>query len=91
MKRSSIKTIYPLTLIATGALLFTGCSTSEDLSPESVRNDMSPELESIARTSDLRENDNARAVDTTFRELNDDFDRFWFIDEPSKLSQYPIP
>lgn len=71
------------------ALSLGGCSNR--ITPDSVRSDMSPELQSMAMTAEQRKNTHARALDTTARQFWDDLDFLLMIDQPSRLSIYPVP
>lgn len=73
--------------VASAALV--GCSN--EITADSVRSNMTPELETIAMTREQRLNQNARAVNTTGRQIHDDWDRIWLIDRPLRLSEYTIP
>ncbi len=77
--------------LAAGLMLLGGCSSSQPITGQTVRDDMSPELDSMAMTSEQRKNANARAVDTTGRQIADDWDSFWLIKRPLRLSEYQIP
>jgi hypothetical protein len=65
-----------------------GCS---DVTGTSVRWDMTPEMQSMGRTPDQRATEIHRSVNETTRQIWDDWDNFWLVDEPVRLSQWPIP
>lgn len=77
------------TLLVLGA-----CSQSPNIRPVTLREvlqEMSPEFETVAYSHDQRIAQQARAIDTNLRGLNDDVDRFLLIDRPLRMSMYPIP
>ena len=73
------------------ALVLGGCSSESDITGASVRWDATPEMESIGRTPDQRATEIHRSVNETTRQIWDDWDMFWLVDEPSHLTQWPIP
>ncbi len=82
--------------LAVAPLMFTGCQSSSEyddgyITAEDVRADMSPELQSVSKTSEQRKNTTARALDTTMSQIHDDWDRIWFLDRPIGMSRYPVP
>lgn len=83
LKRSSALLVLVMGLAAAGC--------SSEITARSVRKDMSPELETIRYTHEQRCNNIARSIDTTIRQLPEDWDRFWLVDEPLKMSYIPIP
>ena len=80
-------------IVAAGLMLASlacGCS-SDRVTAAGVRSNMSPELESVAMTSEQRKNVHARAIDTTMRQIWDDLDTLLLIDRPIRLTRYPLP
>ena len=86
-----MKILVRLGMVVIAASMFVGCQSNRQITRDGVRADMAPELETIASTQQQRKNMVARSLDTNFRQLNDDWDRFWLLDEPLHLSKYPIP
>ncbi|MEX2215745.1 MAG: hypothetical protein WD768_16660 [Phycisphaeraceae bacterium] len=76
-------------LVMAIGLMAGGCSSQ--ITPDSVRADMSPEMETIQYTHQQRCNNIARSIDTTTRQIHDDWDRIWLVDQPLHLSYIPIP
>lgn len=66
-----------------------GCS--DRITAEGTRWNMSPELSTMAMTKEQRKNMQARSLDTTMRQINDDIDFLLLLDKPSKLTIYPVP
>ena len=54
---------------------------------ESIRSDPTPALHSLAERSSDRWNHHARMRDQNIRALNNDIDRMFYIDRPSRLHQ----
>lgn len=78
-----------LTVLGLGLFAAAGCSN--DITAQSVRANPSPEMESIAYTHEQRQNNLMRVNDTNWRQLVDDWDRFWLMDQPLHLNNIPIP
>ena len=66
-----------------------GCS--DDITGRSVRWDPTPEMETMGRTGDQHDTEVRRSLNETGRQIWDDWDNFWFLDEPIRLTQWPIP
>lgn len=88
MKTSRSFSVCVLVLASATLMLMGGCNK---ITASSVRTNMSPEMDSIAHTHQQRLNRLARSENTSFRQVLDDWDTFWLMDEPSRLSMYPIP
>ena len=80
--------------IVTGSLLFVGllagCSSKEGVSFTAIRNHLSPELAGVADRPDDIKRDLAVMADMDSRMFWDDVQRTLYIDQPSRLSPYPI-
>jgi hypothetical protein len=76
--------------LAAGFLFSVGCA-SDEITGASVRANPTPEMESISYTSEQRQNNIVRASNTTWRQVVDDWDHFWLIDQPLHMSNIPIP
>ena len=90
--------MYRLVFVGFALLALTlmlGCSGQTNVRGEytgrSVRRDMAPELQTPGETYEVRHNRIARSISETWRQIYDDWDELWLVDEPSHLSQYPIP
>lgn len=83
------KRLFSVCAVLMLASLLGGCSNKID--GNSVRKNMSPELQSIAMTSEQRKTTQAHAWDTTGRQVWDDLDKIFFMDHASRLSRYPVP
>lgn len=66
----------------------TGCST---ITASDIRRNMTPELDTVTRSSQMHANDLARMTDNNLRNAWDDFDRFMLLDDNSHLSPWPMP
>ena len=73
-------------LIAAGAL--TACSST---SPRAIRGDVTPYLDSTARSTELDKNHYARVIDHNTRSAWDDLARILFIDQTTGLTPITIP
>lgn len=70
--------------------LCSGCSQGK-ITAGTIRRNMSPDLESLAKTHEMRLNDRAKTWDVNARQIWDDIDGILFLDRPLRLSRYPIP
>jgi hypothetical protein len=69
-----------------------GCNNGPDrITADDVRDDMSPELQTMALTREQHKNQIARSIDTTLRQFWDDVDVVLLLDRPVRLSRYQIP
>ncbi|MCX5662114.1 MAG: hypothetical protein NTW19_20755 [Planctomycetota bacterium] len=84
-----IRCVAMVVLASAGLLSLGGCS--DRITAEGVRWNMSPELQGMANTPDQRKNTQARSMDTTMRQFNDDMDMVLMINKPSHLTIYPVP
>lgn len=97
-----MKTFARLGIVLLAVASFTGCNVVGNMVPDpinegdeitahKVRNEMSPELQTVAHTQEQQLNYGARSVDTNMRQIWEDWDRFWLLDQPLHFSRYPIP
>ncbi len=66
----------------------TGCGR---VTAGQVRHNMTPELATTARSSEMYANDKARIFDNNLRAAWDDLDRFMLMHRNSRLTPYPAP
>lgn len=87
------KSVYALIggFMLTVALLSVGCSSGGRIDVDDIRANMTPELQTTAMTSSQHKTRIARAVDHNLRQIWDDLDYIFLIDQPSHLTEYPIP
>ena len=83
-----MKTLLPAAalLLVVGPL--TACSNT---SARAIRNDVTPRLDSTARSEAMDSNQYARVVDHNTRTAWDDLARFLFIDETTGMTPINIP
>lgn len=77
-------------LVLTVAFMAGGCS-SDRVTVDDIRWNMTPELKTTAMTSAQHKTRIARAVDHNLRQIWDDLDYIFLIDQPGHLTPYPIP
>jgi hypothetical protein len=66
----------------------TGCTR---VTAGKIRRNMTPELATTTRPSQLHKNDLARVRDTNLRGAWDDLDRFLLMHRTSRLTPWPVP
>jgi len=66
-----------------------GCE--KKVTPYDVRSDMTPALDTVARTWQQDMNLRAKNVDHTTRQAWNDLRRMFLLDDAIHLSEYPIP
>lgn len=64
---------------------------SGDSRVNSYRLNPSPAEDTLARRKLDTDNRDAITVDTNFRQLNEDWNRIWLMDRPTRLSRTPSP
>ena len=89
MRVNARTTLSCLTALALMCTLIGGC-TSGAITGADVRADMSPELTSVAHTSEQMKNRKARTYDTNMRQIHDDIATILLEDRPSRLTHYPL-
>ncbi len=79
-----------LCLLVLGLSLFllTGCNR---VTAGQIRRNMTPELSTMSRSSQMHKNDLARYRDNNLRGAWDDFDRFMLLHRNSRLTPWPVP
>jgi hypothetical protein len=91
MKSRSLKALVAVVLVG-GALTTVGCSSGPSrITASTIRGNMTPELQTTAMTSEQHKTRVARSVDHTLRQIWDDLDYIFLVDQPSRLTPYPIP
>ena len=85
-----MKTLSRIVLAVMIAAVIVGCSSKEDVSFKKIAGKPAPEMASIAdRSVDIDKN-YAYMRNTNYRGFWDDLQRAIYIDNPSRLSPYPI-
>jgi len=77
-----------LLVLGLSLVSLTGCNR---VTASKIRRNMTPELSSTTRSSELRKNDLARKADTDLRGVWDDMDRFLLLHRNSRLTPWPVP
>lgn len=83
-----------LALVAGGLLVagLVGC-TSDAISQrdEQVRENLTPELDTLAQRDIDTDNRQVLSIDENLRQANEDWYRLWLVDRPSRLSRQRMP
>ena len=90
MNRRRLANLWVLSVLSAAIVFSAGCAANKEITPEMVRRNMSPGLESLANTYQQRENNRANAWDVNGRSAWDDIDKILFNDRPMRLSIYTI-
>jgi len=72
-------------------ITFVGCESNKYLRINEIRKNPSPEMNTMARTSDNRKNDHAVLHNINARQISDDIDALLLLDRPSRLTPFVIP
>jgi hypothetical protein len=89
MARHNVQWLLGVLCVALFTLSGVGCNK---VTPGSVRDNYSPDLETTTLNAGQRKNRAARTLDLNVRQFNDDFDRhILMLDRPSRLTRYPVP
>lgn len=89
MHSTCLKTLLGGVVLAS-ALLVGGCH-SDQVTVGDIRANMTPELQTTAMTKEEHKTRIARTVDHNLRQIWDDLDYIFLVDQPSHLTEYPIP
>ncbi|MHC4108362.1 MAG: hypothetical protein ACYSTY_09795 [Planctomycetota bacterium] len=87
MKKPKLSSVLTGSLLLVG--LLGGCA-KDPYSFKSIRNNLSPELASLADRPDDIDRHTAVMSDVNMRAFWDDVVRAWHIDHPTRLSPYPV-
>lgn len=86
--------LRPASLIVSAFLivasLSAGCSKRVSLD-EAMGDDITPELGHLGRSDQQVRYQEAIVIDHNLRAMRDDLSRFWFFDEPSRLTPRAVP
>ncbi|MEM0913509.1 MAG: hypothetical protein AAGB29_15065 [Planctomycetota bacterium] len=85
----------PLSLIVPAVLaavcLSTGCSSKRVTLEDDILSNPTPELGRMGLSDDQAKFKEAFVVDHNLRAMRGDLARFWFFDEPSRLTPRAVP
>jgi hypothetical protein len=78
---------------AAGALaLLSGCYSNTAAGRDAkVRNNLTPELETLSQREIEVDNRQTLTIDENLRMANEDLNRMWLLDRPSRLNRIRIP
>ncbi|MBX2850278.1 MAG: hypothetical protein KTR15_00865 [Phycisphaeraceae bacterium] len=76
--------LFAVTLIATG------CSSSR-VTSDDLRDNWTPELQSVTLSEEEFTNFKSRHKHNTSRQIHDDWARLWFMDRNLRLTEYNLP
>lgn len=92
MRRVNMRGVTAGVLVLAGLAAFAGCAsskTSEGRAAE-LRSNLTPELDAMAERKVDIQNQEALTLDENGRMLREDWQRFWLMERPSRLSPYPV-
>lgn len=80
-----------LTLVA-GMALLVGCASGPAAQRDArVRDNLTPELDTLAQRDIDTDNRQTLSIDENMREANEDWYRLWLVDRPSRLARWRMP
>jgi len=85
-----MKTLFRIVLAASVVVVVAGCSSKDKVDFKSITAKPAPEMASMADRSDDMDGNYAYMRNTNYRAFWDDLQRAIYIDNPSRLSPYPI-
>jgi hypothetical protein len=85
-----MKTLSRIVLAAAMAVVIGGCSSEEKVDFKSITRKPAPEMASTADRPVDMDGNYAYMRNTNYRALWDDLQRTFYVDNPSRLSPYPI-
>jgi hypothetical protein len=80
-----------LAFVMCSALVLATLSLLGGCAGTSVYTDPNPEMATMGYTSAQHRAELSRTVNYDFRQMWDDWDNFWLVDEPIRLTNWPIP
>lgn len=88
--------LFSLAILGAALMLTASGCASKSADPnrvtvESLRADLTPEMESVGLNHDQRVNRHIRTFNTNIRQVWDDLDAILMLDRPNRMSPYPIP
>ena len=89
MKRALRTTTLGMLIVAVGA--FSGCSLKMNDLDQQILTDYSPEWSTMKHDREQRVYSTVNALDSNFRQFNDDVDSVFFLDRPLRLNRMPVP
>jgi outer membrane murein-binding lipoprotein Lpp len=90
VRNAFMKTLSRIVLAATVATVIAGCSSKEKVDFQSITRSPAPEMASTAGRPVDMDADYAYMRNTNYRAFWDDVQRTLYIDNPSRLSPFPI-
>lgn len=84
---TGIKSLAVLGVVVAMVAVSVGCQ--QRTSPQYVRNNLSPEMFSTTQHKQQYRNMEAIAHHRNFRQIPDDWSRFWLSDRPSRMTPLP--
>jgi len=87
-----IRTALLASLLLTVTVLATGCSSSkQSVTSDDLRDNWTPELQSVTLSHEDFTNFRSRHRHNTWRQIHDDWARIWFEDRNLRLTEYNLP
>lgn len=91
-----MKKMLAVMIVGAAAMLLSagGCSSAPEtdrVTVDTLRDNMTPEMQGVGLSPDQRRNRHIRTVNTSLRQVWDDLDEILLLDRPSRMSPYPIP
>jgi len=86
------RTICVLSVVLAAGFLG-GCSGGDTASGRDamVRGNLSPDLDTLYQRPIDQDNHHVLTIDENYRQLNEDWDRLWLLDRPSRLARERVP
>ncbi len=78
-------------MLVGGALLLGGCSGNPDAKYQAIKDDLTPNLDTLYQRPEDVDNALVITADENGRMFWQDVGRAWYVDRPSRLSREPKP
>lgn len=88
MQSRSVLSIAAVCALFALSLAAGGCS--QEITGDTIRANMTPELQSLAHTPEQNKNRVAITIDTNMRSIWDDVLSILLLDRPARLNRYPM-
>ncbi len=90
-RSASFSILAAASLVAVNGLAACSSETTQQQKTQLIRNNLTPELDTMYQRPDDIDNAIAITFDENGRMFNEDLGRFWLLDRPSRLTREPSP
>jgi len=86
-----IRTALLASCLFASALFVAGCANKSTVTSDDLRDNWTPELQSVTQSNEEFTNFKSRHRHNTWRQIHDDWARIWLVDRNLRLTEYALP